>query len=58
MAVPLEEWHNELVSVDNPENFLKIVSEVEETYLESEAANDRKRRIKTLWFLRHLKKMF
>ena len=57
MKTNLTDWHKELVNVDHLANHRECIDELEQIYLESEAANDRKMRIRTTWLLRYLKKI-
>ena len=54
----LEKWREKLSEVANDKTFAETLNTLTEAYLESDLANDRKERIKTLWLLRHLKKLF
>lgn len=57
MIEPFIQWQEELTSFDHASNHLEILEQIEITYLQSDAANERKTRIKAIWLLRHFKKL-
>jgi hypothetical protein len=58
MNAPFKEWLQELELLDTPANHLETLNELEAVYLESDGANYRPQRVRTMVLLRHLKKLF
>ena len=52
-----EQWHEDLHRADTPQNHLSTINLLEESFIQSNMANDRKQRIKAMWLLRHVKKL-
>jgi len=57
MKKALKNWYQELQEVDTLANHKQTVNLLEEVYLETTAANNRKERIRIMWLLRCLKKI-
>jgi hypothetical protein len=57
MKPNFEEWHDDLSEFDTAVNHRARLETITTIYLESDFANQRIERIKTMWLLRHLSRI-
>ena len=57
MNANYEEWQEELLSMDSSQNHKQTLAEIEVAILESDAATDKRFRLRAFWLLRHLAKL-
>lgn len=57
MSTNFENWKQELLDVDTAENHRASLAEIELLVLESNAADNKRVRLKLIWLLRHFKQL-
>ena len=58
MSIEVQEWIKELKEVDTFANVTDNLDRLEQIYLESSDADDRKLRVEMIWLLKHFKVLF
>ena len=57
-AGKVSEWIESVKAVDSSENILVQLERLEQTFLESDDANDKKTRIESVWLFQQMKLLF